>query len=262
MLNDKQIQEALIAKEIQIFYYFHKDNNGEVSKLGKEKSFLDDDEFLDYLYSDRLKVALGSVIRPLTTKRINKKHRFKSYSDCYDLTKSNNTYVIHPAQTIIILTNERITLDGKHSVLVIPRVSLSEVGIIVTPAYIDPFYNGLLRLNVTNNSKVPYELKVLETIAECFFFELPDSVDEKYEKEFAQKSVFFGQNWKAIFDEDRPPFPTKKNKKDTNVLLDALKYSIHTLFKFINKNSLIATVISTLLLGYVGYKTFNNNNQF
>lgn len=258
MLNDNQIKKALYDEKIKVFYYFYKDTNGNIVKFNEEKSFIESSEFSTYLYSDRLKITLGPVIKPLKRKRISSKYRFKNQSEYFDMSKSGNTYVINPGESIIILTNERIVLDGCHSVLIIPRVSLSEVGIIVTAAYIDPYYNGLLRLNVSNNSQSPYELKTLETIAQCFFFELPDEASKDYASQFSQKSVFLGQNWKAIFNEDRPPFPVKKNKVQTNPFFDAVKYSFHAVFNFINKNALITAVISALVFGWAGYTSFNS----
>lgn len=257
MLNDNQIKEAIANGNIKVYYYFYKDDNN-ITKYKEEKSFTEATEFSSYLYSDRLKITLGPIIKPLKRKKVSSKYRFKDQVDCFDMLKSDNTYILKPSESIVILTNERIVLDGYHSVLIIPRVSLSEVGIIVTSAYIDPYYNGLLRLNVTNNSQSPYELKTLETIAQCFFFELPNEANKDYEKQFSQKSVFLGQNWPAIFNEDRSPFPVKKNKKQTNPVLDVLKYNFHNIFNFINKNALITALISTLVLGWTGYTTFNS----
>lgn len=258
MLNDNQVREAIDDGKIKVYYFFHKDEEGKIIKYKEEKSFNEVPEFSAYLYSDRLKITLGPIIKPLKRKKVSRKYRFKEFLDCFDMFKSSHAYLLQPGESIIILTNERISLDGYHSALIIPRVSLSEVGIIVTSAYIDPYYNGLLRLNVTNNSQSPYELKTLEAIAQCFFFKLPGEVNKNYERQFSQKSVFIGQNWKSIFDEDRPPFPVKKNKKYTNPVIDRVKYSLHAVINFINKNALITALISTSVLGWTGYVAFNN----
>lgn len=258
MLNDNQIKKAIEDGKIKGYYFFHKDDNGKIIKYNNEKSFAEASEFSTYLYSDRLKVTLGPIIKPLKRKRVSSKYRFKDQPEYFDMSKSDDTYILNPGESIIVLTNERIVLDGYHSVLIIPRVSLSEVGIIVTSAYIDPYYNGLLRLNVTNNSQSSHELKTLETIAQCFFFELPDEANKDYESQFSQKSVFLGQNWKAIFEDDRPPFPVKKNKVQTNPVLDVVKYSFHAVFNFVNKNALITALISALVMGWTGYNAFNS----
>lgn len=258
MLNDNQIREAINNNQIEIYYFFYKDKNGKIVEYKKETSYIEAKEFEKYLYSDRLKVTLGPLVKTLNHKKVHNKYRFKDYSDCFDLRKSGNKYILKPGESIIILTNERIVLDGKHSVLIIPRVSLSEVGIIITSAYIDPYYNGLLRLNVTNNSQSSYELKILETIAQCFFFQLPNAVDSSYEKQFSQKSVFLGQNWESIFSEDRPPFPVKKSKKRTNPVIDKIKDNFQIAFNFINKNALLTAIVSAFIIGYAGYTSFNN----
>lgn len=261
MLNDNQIMKALNNGDIHILYYFYRGEHGELLNYGEEKNFNDINEFKDYLYSDRLKVTLGPVVKKLSNKKVSRKYRFNAFYDCYDMRKSSNKYTIKPGESIVILTNERIELDGKHSVLILPRVSLSEVGIIVTSAYIDPYYSGLLRLNVENNSQSPYELKALETIAQCFFFELPDQVNLEYEKNFSNKSVFIGQNWKALLTEDRLPFPVKKNKKYVNPFFYNVKNVFSIIYNFLNKNAMFAALISALLLGMAGYVSFNNYKE-
>ncbi|MBQ8010526.1 MAG: hypothetical protein IJ265_03130 [Oscillospiraceae bacterium] len=257
MLNDNQIKKAIDEGRIKIYYSFYKDSLGKIKYIN-EASFNDDPQYWSNLYSDRLKVTLGPIVKPLNRKRISKKNRFKDQTEFFDLRTASDKYLIEPGETIVILTNERIVLDGQHSVLIIPRVSLSEVGIVVTAAYIDPFYNGLLRLNVTNNSQSTHELKFLETIAQCFFFELPDKVNSTYKSEFSQKSVFVGQNWKSILEEDRTPFPVKKVEKQTNYIFDTLRYTSKVALEFINKNALLTTIIAALLLGWTGYMTFND----
>lgn len=264
MLNINQIKKAIEDNEIRIYYSFIKNEKGKIERLQNEKTFSELPEFSDYLYSDRLKVTLGPVLKILSNKKVDSKYRFKNIDFCYDMSKSSDTFVLNPHQSIIILTNERIELDGKHSVLIIPRVSLSEVGIIVAPAYIDPYYNGLLRLNVSNNSDTPYELKTLEVIAQCFFFDSVDEVDMSYKNEFSQKSAFVGQNWKSIFNEDRAPFPVKKSKKYTIPILYTIKKMIVSIFNFLNKYALLTTmftVISVLVINYLNFNTYKENTD-
>ena len=248
VLNKQQILEAIENEEIKILCSFEKKENDEIV-FQNEKNILDS-QFEKNLYSDRLKLTLGPVIKVLQKQHFNSKNKFKNNKDCIDIRQSSNVYVIQPRESIVILTNERICLNGKYVALIFPRVSLSEVGIIVTPAYIDAYYNGLLRLNVTNNSKYPFELKALEVIAQCFFFRFSESVSEEYKDSFSEKSVFIGQNWNAIINEDRLPFPTKKNAKDENSFINNIKYQIMLAFSIVKKYSLfvaVLTYVSTII---------------
>lgn len=149
---------------------------------------------------------------------------------------------MNPDESIVILTNENISLDGKHAVLIVPRVSMSEVGIILTPAYIDSYYQGILRLNIHNNSTVPFKLKSLEVVAQCFFFDFSGSVVPTSRRQaFAQKSVFFSQNWKSILESDVDPFPTKKKKANGNPFKEFLS-------AFLENYTILLTATQLLLL--------------
>ena len=105
VLNDNQIIESLENGSVKIFYYFYRENNT-IKHYDKEVSFMDTDKFRDYLYSDRLKVTLGRIVKTLGKQKIKKKNRFKDYPDCYDLSTSSDRYLLRPGESIVILTNE------------------------------------------------------------------------------------------------------------------------------------------------------------
>lgn len=209
----------------------------------------------DNLYSDRLKLTMGPIIKVLNKKRINPKYRFKSLPDCFDLRKFDNKYIINPGESITVLTNEKIKLNGKYTCLVVPRISLSDVGIVVTTAYVDPFYQGVMRLHLSNFSDQVYELSSLEAIAQCFFFELSDTVAETYKDEFSMKSVFYGQTWKGILSSDRNPFPIKKQSVMVDRFLK-MKKQINSLGSYIKRHSLSFMIITNLVAILCGYAAF------
>lgn len=258
MLNSEQIKTAIVDNEIDIFYSFYQKENGELALFEAEKSFLDS-PYISNLYSDRLKLTMGPVVKVIDKQYFNPKRRFKNTDDCIDLRKTNNAYKIRPKESIVILTNERVRLSAQYSAIILPRISLSDVGIVVTAAYIDPFYNGLLRLHVTNHSDSPYELKALESIAQCFFFKFSAPVDENFKHSFAQKSVFYGQNWNSIIKDDRAPFPVKKSAILSSKTLDNLKYQWGIITSFIKKHSIIFMIIMNLSVLYTGYLAFSES---
>lgn len=256
MLSDKKIKDAIKNKEIEILISFIK-KNGVPTLLDKEKNILDT-YMKNQIYSDRLKLTMGPVVKVLKKRYINSKHRFKSNYDCFDLEKSNNKYTLNPGESIVILTNEHIKLNGKYACLIVPRISMSDVGIVVTTAYIDPYYDGILRLQLSNLSDKSYELNTLEVVAQCYFFELSDEVSKNFKDKFASKSVFFGQTWQGIYESDRSPFPTKKGiNKDSR--FENTKYQLGLIWSFIKKHSIIFLIITNLITLLGGYTLFMQN---
>lgn len=256
MLTNKQIEQAINDQKIEIAVSFDL-NNGKPRLLESEQSILSTG-LKNNLYSDRLKLTLGPIIKILSSKVISPKYQYKRNDRCYDLRKSNNCYILSPGESITILTNERIKLNGEYACLIVPRVSLSDVGIIVTTAYVDPYYNGIMRLHLTNLSDKSYKLSFLEVIAQCFFFELSDSVAETFKEQFATKSVFFGQTWHGILNSDRNPFPVKKESISREKLSN-LKYQLNMLWSFIKKHSLIFILITNLVIIISGFTVLKQN---
>lgn len=257
MLSGDRIKTILSLGEIEISVSFYKEND-EIKIFDKEEKPLLEYQNANQLYSDRVKLTMGPVIKPINQGRIRKKEQFKNTTNCIDIRKCNNCYTIQPGESVIILTNERIQLNGKYSCLVIPRISLSDVGIVVTPAYIDPYYNGILRLQLSNLSNKPYELIALEAIAQCFFFELSDEVSKDFRYNFSTKSVFFGQTWSAILNSDRNPFPTKKESLSPNRFSNILS-DLKKLWEFAKKHSLIFILLTNFIALATGYVVFSQD---
>lgn len=236
MLGDKKIKDIIEKGDIEITVFFDYKKNVP-TQCDNEVPLLDS-SLASNIYSDRLKLTLGPIIKILSKVPVRKKNRFKHNRALYDLRKSDNKYLIKPGESIIILTNEKIKLNDKFACLVVPRVSLSDVGVIVTTAYVDPYYNGLMRLHLSNISDKTYELNFLEPIAQCFFFEISGDVSKEFKEKFVEKSTFFGQTWPGIVNSDRDPFPTKKGSVESNKL-ENVKTQIDTIASFVKRHSLI-----------------------
>lgn len=248
MLGIDQIKEAIDNKKIYIGYSFYYQDD-KLCLYPSEQSF-SQVSMDSHLYSDRLKLTLGPIIRVLRSNRISSKHRFKRHAHYYDVRTNNNVYVLRPKESVIILTNERIMLSADIAAIILPRISLSDVGIVVTPAYIDPLYNGVLRLHIINQSDKSFELRTLECIAQCFFFKLSSPVPQIFREQFPEKSVFFAQTWHSIMTEDRDPFPTKKspseNEDDWRIQLKNILCAVR---EWIKKKGVYFIFIG-LLVGY------------
>lgn len=256
MLSREKIIKAINDKEIEISISFSF-KGGALTQYDTEQDFLAS-PLAENLYSDRLKLTMGPIIKVINKKRVSSKYRFKSNESCHDLRKSNNKYVINPGESIIVLTNEKFKFNGKYACLVVPRISLSDVGIVVTTAYVDPYYHGVMRLHLSNLSDKTYELTTLEAIAQCFFFKLSDPVSEVYKEQFSSKSVFFGQTWHGILNSDRNPFPTKKESAYVDKYSN-LKYQVGILGSLIKKHSLIFVLFTNLVMILGGFALFQQN---
>lgn len=255
MLSDERIKKAISSSEIQVKVAFGWEK-GTFTQYEKEKNIFSTPSAKN-LYSDRLKLTMGPVIKILDKKTVKKIFRYKNFKDCHDLRKSDYKYVIKPGESIILLTNEQIRLNGKYACLIVPRISLSDVGIVVTTAYVDPFYFGLMRLHLTNMSERPYELTALESIAQCFFFEMSDNVSTKYKDEFSAKSVFYGQTWSEILKSDREPFPTKKESAEEEKF-EGLKHAWNSIVSFAKKNAILSMIVLNAAVIMGGVITFQN----
>lgn len=253
MLSNETIIRALNNKEINISIAFRFQDG--IPTLYETEQDILSSPLKDNLYSDRLKLTMGPIIKILNKKTIHPKYRFKGMFDCYDLSKSNNKYIISPGESIIVLTNEKIELNGKYACLIVPRISLSDVGIVVTTAYVDPFYHGLMRLHLSNLSDKAYELTTLESIAQCFFFELSDQVSEIYKEHFSEKSVFFGQTWYGILNTGRKPFPTKKESASIDRFKN-FKYQLSIIWSMVKKHSLIFVLFTNIFVLLCGFSAF------
>lgn len=253
MLSNKTITNALNNKEINITISFSLQNG--VPTLYESEQDILSSPLKNNLYSDRLKLTMGPIIKILNKKAINPKYRFKGMINCYDLRKSDDKYIINPGESIIVLTNEKVELNGKYACLIVPRISLSDVGIVVTTAYVDPFYYGLMRLHLSNLSDKAYELTTLESIAQCFFFELSEEVPEMYKEHFSEKSVFFGQTWNGILNTGRKPFPTKKDSASIDRFVN-FKYQLNILWSIIKKHSLIFVFFTNIFILLCGFSAF------
>lgn len=250
MLSEQKIKTILTNKEIEITVSFYT-KDAELLLYETEIPLLDSASAAN-LYSDRLKLTMGPIVKLINKNSIARKHAFKKSNDCVDLRKCNNVYIISPGESIIVLTNERIKLNGKYACIVVPRISLSDVGVVVTTAYVDPYYQGIMRLQLSNLSNKSFELHSLEAIAQCFFFELTDEVSVEYKESFSAKSVFYGQTWTEILKSDRPPFPTKKSHAENGRYM-ALKYQVDIIVRFINKHSLLFLLITNIIVIISGY---------
>jgi deoxycytidine triphosphate deaminase len=214
MIARTKIEALIKAGEIGISYTFAPVKDRSFEYLGQEKFVkLEDPEspatklFQQNYFNDRLTVTLGPVVMSHDYRYGRKRPPFKNYENCTDIRTSDNRIEIYPRETISVSTNERIKLKALLGGFVLPRLKLADSGLLYTASYIDPWWDGILQAVIVNATDDYQELHLGDPIATCFFFFVQGEVPENIQEEFEKKSHHYGQNWPAILEMDRNPFP-------------------------------------------------------
>jgi deoxycytidine triphosphate deaminase len=217
MLSHRDLDARIAAGTVKLWYSFLPDVSGHVEfhpdELPVDISHPDSPATVFYrrnLYSSRLHLTVGPIVKTHQRLSVAGRKTYLHHKRCFDLREQNDAIVVAPYELLSIATNERIALDGKTSALVTPRITSTDSGLILSTAYIDPYYDGIMRVVLCNMTPERQTLRLLEPIAQCFFFDVPSDVDVSFKMGFAQKSVFYGQNWQRVLNSDSDPFPRRK----------------------------------------------------
>lgn len=182
-------------------------------------------------FGDRLSLCLGPLVYSHTYSRKLGRKLFRSTPHCFDLRKTNGTIVLEPKETIIVETIENIHVDHTIAAFILPRLSLANSGIMVSPAYIDPNWSGILQLHIENQSNRKYELKIGEKIAICRFYQIENDKNRDDVTKFAAKSFHYGLSWEAIFSGEKSPFPLRKMEVKSSPVQATIKAGISYVIK-------------------------------
>jgi len=217
MLSHTKIEQRVRDGEIRIAYSFLPNDKGEVLFVDPDAPVdLDKPDsaatrfFQSRLFSDRLGVTLGPVVRSHSPLAGLKRPKFRGLPDTTDIRDSAGVLALQPFETVSVASNEHITLGGKTAAMIIPRITNADAGIILAPTYIDAYWSGTLQMVLTNATQHIQHLRLIEPIAQCFFFALGSAVDPAFKQRFPSKSHHFGQNWHKVLREDGDPFPRRK----------------------------------------------------
>jgi len=218
MLSHNEILKRIEQGEIKIFYSFLKSEDGsnidfyenELEVNLSTPNSLATQFFYKSLYSDRLRMTVGPIAKTHRLLPVAGRKTYKGHHQCTDLRENENKLIIEPFEAVSIASNERIILGARTASIVLPRVTNTDSGLLLTPAYIDPYYNGIMRVVVFNGAEHKQTLSLLEPIAQMFFFSVEGQVDQAFRDSFSSKSVFYGNNWNRIINESVDPFPRRK----------------------------------------------------
>jgi len=170
-----------------------------------------------------------------------------------DIRDCSNRVLIQPGESISVASNKRITLGGNTAALILPRITLSDSGILSIVAYIDAYWDGTLQMVLTNSTRRLQQLSLLEPIAQCYFFDLPDGVDIVFREQFPRKSHHYGQNWDKILSEDAEPFPLRKRAVEAVSTVDRLTIMIAEYWTAYAPYAKAALALLLIVFGFSGW---------
>jgi len=180
--------------------------------------------FQRHFFGDRLGLTVGPIVVSDSIRRLPGRVLFKGRAGHFDLTKSNGEIEIMPEESLAVHSVEYVRVGAKTAAYILPRLTLATAGLVVVPTYIDPYWEGILQLYITNLSSEPHSLKFGERIAICRFYEV-EGADENPEikSQFTQKSHHYGLNWRRILDSDADVQPRRKQHVPVAVYRERLR---------------------------------------
>ena len=139
------------------------------------------------------------------------KYNFKSYILGEDippeekefLNIENGTYKLAPGESVLLPTYEKIGLSSTIAGLIMPRSSLTRLGIVIQPIYLNPGYVGHCPVLIVNHAsfeiEIPFKNGKSPRLLQVMFFELTEEphrtygkgTDEKYYKEEGKHSEIY-----------------------------------------------------------------------
>ena len=178
-------------------------------------------------FGDRLGLTLGPVVVSDKFKDFAGRTLFRSRPYHFDLTKSMGEIEIMPGESFGIQSVEYVKLGSSTAAYILPRLTLATTGLVVTPTYIDPYWEGLLQLYIANISPHPHSLRFGERIAICRFYDVKGAEQNpELKSQFAQKSHHYGLNWRRILDSDQDVQPKRKRHVPRSVYLQRLREKV------------------------------------
>lgn len=240
VLNNAGIIDALNQGEIEIIKYTWDNTNVTLSKYDP----------LELKEGHKIRLHVGFLVRTLSDKRwLNPKVLYNKRDGIVDLRKlEERKYALQPKESIILFTNESIRLGPNYFGLLLSRVSLEETGLIVSPSYIDPNWNGVLQLVVTNNSETPKLIQEYCEISNLILFKMEQRADVTIQK----RNDHYGVTWEMI--SSNPIFPKWQDRKRSVRL--KIRHMIRTYWIVFTGIGLVGAVaiiyqIISLLLNFI-----------
>lgn len=108
------------------------------------------------------------------------------------IVRKNEPFILHPNDFVLASTKERITVGDDLVVRVEGKSSLARMGILVhTAGFIDPGFEGMITLEISNQSNVAVALYANMFICQVAVHQMTSAAQEPYNKR--KKSLYMDQ---------------------------------------------------------------------
>ncbi|MBS4752777.1 hypothetical protein KG112_08145 [Nocardioides sp. zg-ZUI104] len=213
-LSARKVRGLIEQGNIKLEYAYVPDGDG-FTRTGAGVVNLSDEAlpatglFLANSSGTRLQLTVGPMARSHNDFAYAGRAPVQRSKDIFDIAAAG-AITVEPRETVTILANEYVEFDNAYAALVTPRVTMTDAGFLLTSAYVDPGYKGLLRVTLNNATNFRQTLKMLEPIAQLLVYKVSGQVDSDNEQRLLARSVFYGTSWARVLGDDVDPFPRRK----------------------------------------------------
>lgn len=204
IISNEEFRDALNNEKVKIVKYSCSENS--LSGNSLEEEICGD---TDLRKSHKIRLHAGFLIKTLSSNRwINPKLLFRNRDGIVDLRKApDNIYNIQPGETIIMYTNEVVTLNSEYFGLLLPKVKDGESGLSISTSYVDPNWTGVLQLSVSNKSQSTQPIKERCEIANLVLMKTSKPITKLNETQCDHYAL----TWETISsDPEYPKWPNRK----------------------------------------------------
>lgn len=236
-MSYEEILEAIRKKEIRIAYFALPDEQGKGRKIPRKEPFEHnkDDYFVNLdppsndeyaiacgeylkrsLKADSLYLHIGPYARVEFNSRGSEQREYlikqeinNNYTFNFNIQKSSR-FIVFPKESILVGTNEYIKLEGNIGASIYATVSKTDIGFSHISTIIDPWWEGVLQIGISNLSKSPQCLNYLERFCTVRFHRLATQPDEglKHRENWPHLKNNY---WFIEEDERRDLFPVRNS---------------------------------------------------
>jgi dUTPase len=217
MLSEAEVMERLRSGQVRVTYAF--DPLTDPPQRLPSDSSVDPNEntaratqiFQQAFFGDRLGLTLGPLVLSHRYAWKRDRRRYKGRSGVFDLRLTDGRIRIQPGESITVNSNEQVALGSHTGAITLPRLSHGTAGLVLSASYIDPYWDGILVLQMVNLAARPFELAFGEKFAVTRFYDIQGPpLPIELRTRFAQKSHHYGLSWERILSSDADPFPLRK----------------------------------------------------
>jgi dUTPase len=227
MLAESRLLELMASGEFRLTYHWDP-RQQPPDQLAVPEVSADDaaqpaaQAFRTAFFGDRLGLTLGPLVMSHRYAKLRGRKNFRDMAGVFDLRETDNRIELRPGESVTVNTIENVTLGGSLAAVTLPRLTHATAGLVLSPSYIDPHWQGVLVLHLVNLAGHRLELRFGERIAVTRIYEIAGPpLDDQFRARFAEKSHHFGLSWARVLN-GADPFPLRKGPPPTRLRPEAI----------------------------------------